>query len=444
MSESPDHTIARIALIEDDPIVGESLQERLQLENYACDWFPTGREALNGIGQHPYQLILSDIRMPDMDGEQLFDALMQQRTELPPFIFITGYGSIEQAVRLLRKGATDYLTKPLDLPELLARLRDLVKHRPPPETDDDGIAPGMRPFFQKIPHLAPHPEVVVLIQGESGVGKEVLARHLHETLTPKQPFEALNCAALPESLAGSELFGHEKGAFTNASRQHAGAFERAGSGVLFLDEIGDMSLELQAQLLRAIQERVIQRIGGEKTIPFQARLICASHQNLQQLVREGRFREDLYYRLNVVQFEIPPLRKRPADILWLGQQFIRANAARIGREPPPAIDDRTRDAMLAYEWPGNVRELKNLIDRACIFCESDSLSPEMLGIAIASPTNNLRSARDEAERERILHALDVNQGHMQKTADMLGISRKTLWGKMKKLSIDKQSFTGSA
>ncbi len=428
----------RIALVEDDPIVGESLQERLQLEGYACDWYPHARDALRGIRERRHRLVLSDIRMPDMDGEAFFEQLQQAEGDSPPVIFITGYGSIEQAVRLLRRGAADYIAKPIDLKALLQRLRELLAQTASPP--DREVAPGMRPFFEQIPRLAPHREAVILIHGESGVGKEVLARHIHDTLSPQGPFEALNCAALPPELAASELFGHEKGAFTGANQQHAGAFERASGGVLFLDEIGDMPPDLQVQLLRVIQERRFQRVGGEHSLSFDGRLVCATHQDLRELVSEGRFREDLYYRLNVVQFDIPPLRKRPADILWLAQQFITENAARVGRNPPPAIDEATRNALLAYPWPGNVRELKNLIDRACIFCDGDRLSPELLGIPAAGPANNLRYTRDEAERERIVQALRLHEGQMTRTAASLGISRKTLWEKMKKLGIDKDGL----
>ncbi len=201
-----------------------------------------------------------------------------------------------------------------------------------------------------------------------------------------------------------------------------------------------MPPDLQVQLLRVIQERRFQRVGGEHSLSFDGRLVCATHQDLRELVSEGRFREDLYYRLNVVQFDIPPLRKRPADILWLAQQFITENAARVGRNPPPAIDEATRNALLAYPWPGNVRELKNLIDRACIFCDGDRLSPELLGIPAAGPANNLRYTRDEAERERIVQALRLHEGQMTRTAASLGISRKTLWEKMKKLGIDKDGL----
>ena len=440
MPQPPAALIALIALIEDDPIVGESLQERLQLEGYDCDWFSDAEAALLGLDKKAYRLILSDIRMPDISGEELYAALQQRLPDLPPVVFITGFGNIEQAVRLLRNGAADYLTKPLDLPTLLTRIRELLAQNAPRRDADRDVAPGMRPFFQQIPRLAPHQDIVVLIQGESGAGKEVLARHIHDVLTPDAPFVAINCAALPDHLAASELFGHVKGAFTGAAHRHAGAFERAGGGVLFLDEIGDMPLDLQAQLLRVIQERSYQRLGGERDLRFEGRMVCATHRDLQQMVRDGAFREDLYYRLNVVQFEIPPLRERPADILWLAEQFIEANASRVGRENPPSIDKRTRGAMLAYDWPGNVRELKNLIDRACIFCEGEALSPELLGITPASPATGLKSTRNEAEREGITKALRLHQGHIQKTADALGISRKTLWDKMKKLGIDKEAL----
>ncbi len=423
-----------IALVEDDPILGETLHERLKLEGFSCDRYACAQDALAGLRRKRYRIILSDIRLPDWNGETLFEAVKRHLTPPPPMVFITGYGSIEQAVRLLHQGAADYLTKPLDLNALLARLRELMALSGEETTADEAVVPGMRPFFQQIPRLAPHHDLVVLIEGESGVGKEVLARQLHQCLEPGTPFVALNCAALPEHLAASELFGHEKGAFTGAVRRYAGAFERTGRGVLFLDEIGDMPLELQSQLLRAIQERRYRRIGGDRELDFQGRLVCATHRNLQELVRQGRFREDLYYRLNVVQFEIPPLRKRPADILWLAQQFIRENTARVGRHPPPVIDERTRNALLAHPWPGNVRELKNRVDRACIFCDGDALSPELLGLPRSGPAD-LKKQRQVAERETILQALRLHDGRIQQTAAALGISRKTLWEKMKKLGI---------
>ena len=427
-------SITDIALVEDDPILGETLHERLELEGFSCDHYGCATDALAGLEEKRYRIILSDIRLPDGSGESLFDAVRRRLTPPPPMVFITGYGSIEQAVRLLHQGAADYLTKPLDLSALLGRLRELLAHTHPAPTADDMVVPGLRPFFQQIPKLAPHRELVVLIQGESGVGKEILARHLHERLEPGTPFVAVNCAALPDQLAASELFGHEKGAFTGALRRHAGAFERAGRGVLFLDEIGDMPLELQSQLLRVIQDRRFRRIGGEQEMAFEGRLVCATHRDLQALVRQERFREDLYYRLNVVQFEIPPLRKRPADILWLAEQFVRENAARVGRHPPPAIDQRTRNALLAHTWPGNVRELKNLIDRACIFCDGDALTPELLGLPEGGP-GGLKKQRQDAERETIRQALRLHDGRIQQTAAALGISRKTLWEKMKKLGI---------
>jgi len=429
-----------IALIEDDLIVGESLKARLDLEGYDCQWFEKPDDALNSVKHHDFSLIICDIRMPGLSGEQFFDSLIEQGCSTS-ILFITGYGTIEQAVRLLHKGASDYLTKPVNISILLDRINELTSQENLQNSRPNLIVPGLRSLFKKIPNLSNFEDTVVLIQGESGVGKEVLARHIHETLCPQQPFEPINCAAIPDELAASELFGHEKGAFTGAYQTHEGAFERAETGVLFLDEIGDMPLNIQVHLLRAIQERTYQRIGGRNSMPFRARLICATHQDLKELVRTGKFREDLYYRLNVVQFDIPPLRERPADILWLAQQFIEKNAKRVHRTTPPIIPKNTQDALLSYDWPGNVRELKNIIDRACIFCDDNQLLPEILGIPTSQATrSNLKSIRHDAERDKIIRALLANEGHMQNTARSLDISRKTLWEKMKKLSIDKHQL----
>ncbi|MDP3036264.1 MAG: sigma-54 dependent transcriptional regulator, partial [Rhodocyclaceae bacterium] len=294
----------RICLIEDDTIMGEALVERLDMEGYACDWFQRGREALAGLLRRRYQLVISDIRLPDISGEDLFSELQKSGQTLPPVLFITGHGAIDQAVRLLKLGAEDYLTKPLDVPLLLEKVSLLSSRATPATTGAPqlGISSAMRRIEAMLPRIAGQARSV-LITGESGVGKEVVARALHAQADPtgSQPFVAVNCGAVSESLMEDELFGHEKGAFTGAIKERKGCFEQAAGGTLFLDEIGDMSLGMQVKLLRAIQERLIVRVGGQRVIPIDIRLICATHRDLRAMVEAGSFREDLYYRIHVVQ-----------------------------------------------------------------------------------------------------------------------------------------------
>lgn len=434
-------TAPHIGLIEDDPVLGESLADRLELEGYRVSLMTTAEQALERLQSTEHHLIISDIRLPDMDGEALFRRLRNLHPALPPVIFITGYGSIDQAVRLLKEGAADFLTKPLDLPRLLDTISRLAS-RPaaPPETGDADISPGMRTFEPLLQRLLSRRETPVLVLGESGVGKEVLAHRLHELANPEAPFVAINCAALPRDLAASELFGHEQGAFTGARNRHPGAFERAGDGTLFLDEIGDMPLDLQTQLLRVVQEREFVRVGGTRAHPVAARLVCATHQDLEKAVVDGTFREDLYYRLNVMQINIPPLNARPADIVWLAERF-RAEFTGASAPHTP-LSEATRQALLAHDWPGNVRELKNTIERACILHGAANPTPDQLDLPqmAASAKSSLRSAREDAEHERIRAALAANNGQMTATAAVLGISRKGLWQKMKRLGIQREDF----
>ncbi|MEW6293155.1 MAG: sigma-54 dependent transcriptional regulator [Pseudomonadota bacterium] len=433
----------QICLIEDDPIMGEALVERLDMEGYACDWFQRGRLAVPGLLHKHYALAISDIRLPDISGEELFVELRQSGQPLPPFLFITGHGAIDQAVRLLKLGAEDYLTKPLDVPKLLDKVRSLST-RERTGTDDNpqlGISSRMRQIEAMLPRLAANARMV-LITGESGVGKEVVARALHAQADPsgKQPFVAVNCGAVSESLMEAELFGHARGAFTGAVKEHKGCFEQADGGTLFLDEIGDMSLPMQVKLLRAIQERAIVRVGGEKPIPVNIRLVCATHRDLKKMVEEGRFREDLYYRIHVVQIDIPPLRERREDILWLSDRFL---AEFSGDGAKRSLDASAEDAMLAADWPGNVRELRHCLERGCILSPAPVLTAATLcgdcAAAQAMPAPTLADHVAASERRRIVEALAANQGRIAETAAQLGISRKNLWEKMKKHEIRAQA-----
>jgi len=429
-----------ICLIEDDPIMGEALVERFDIEGYGCDWLRRGRDALQPLRNKDYALVVSDIRLPDISGEQLYAELLAAGQPLPPFLFITGHGAIDQAVRLLKLGAEDYLSKPLDIPVLMGKVRDLCARAAPPAHSfrQLGISRAMRSIEAMLPRVAANARTV-LITGESGVGKEVVARALHDVASAgkTQPFVAVNCGAISETLMEAELFGHEKGAFTGAVSQRRGCFEQADGGTLLLDEIGDMSLAMQVKLLRAIQERSIMRVGGEKPIPVDIRLICATNRDLKKMVETGGFREDLYYRIHVVQIDVPPLRERQEDILWLAERFLAelSNGGVVRR-----LDAGAKTALLTAPWPGNVRELRHCLERACVlsaapeFSENDLFGVNDGGVSrVAART--LADHVAASERCHIVEALAGNDGRIAETAAQLGISRKNLWEKMKKYDI---------
>ena len=432
-----------ICLIEDDPIMGESLKERLILEGFTVDWCESGAHALERLKRRDYDAVVSDIRLPDIPGDELFRQMVSDpETRMPPTVFITGYGTVESAVDLLKLGAADYLTKPLNPRELVQKLRELCGEHPPVANGREplGLSPAMQRLAAKLPAIARHVETPVLITGESGSGKEVVACRIHDLTDGDQPFVAVNCAAVPENLIEAELFGHEKGAFTGAGRSRKGLFEQADGGLLFLDEIGDMPLPMQAKLLRAIQERVITPVGADEPVSVRFRLVCATNQDLADLVRARRFREDLYYRINVIQLLVPPLRERPEDILWLAERFV-AKHADIYPTERKRLGNSAREALLAHRWPGNVRELKHAVERACIMApgaiiEAPDLFPEDEGGS--KPRDiSLGAAREANERECILRMLESHGWRMAETADALGVSRKTLWQKMKRMDIQR-------
>jgi DNA-binding NtrC family response regulator len=433
----------RIALIEDDPIIGEALSERLDFEGFACDWYRDGKSARRGLGQRRYSVVVSDINLPDISGEQLFSDLLGNGQSLAPFIFITGYGAIDQAVRLLKLGAHDYVTKPFHVGELVAKIRSLCERQQPAANTDAqlGISTGMRHIEGLLPRLAAS-RSAVLISGESGAGKEQVARALHRAGDPdgKTPFVAVNCGAIPENLIESELFGHDKGAFTGADRERRGVFEQADSGSLFLDEIGEMPPSMQVKLLRAIQDRAVVRVGGATPRKVDIRLVCATHHDLKAMVEQGSFREDLYYRIHVIHLEVPPLRERQEDILWLAARFLDERAAR-GEARRTLTADAER-ALTRYPWPGNVRELQHCLERACVLSLSPVLNVESLfGANGSSPLEAdalrqpLSDHLQDCERAYIRKALAECDGRIADTAALLGISRKNLWEKMRKLEM---------
>jgi DNA-binding NtrC family response regulator len=365
--------------------------------------------------------VISDIRLPDANGDRLFEELRARGHVLPPFIFMTGYADLHRAVDLLKLGAADYLTKPFDLDRLLERVAELL----PSPSSATGAEPAPLGISEPMRHI-----------------EEMVARRLH-ALGRGGPFFAVNCAAIPEGLIESELFGHEKGAFTGAGRSHKGVFERARGGTLLLDEIGDMPPPMQARLLRVLQERTITPVGAERCVPVDVHLVCATHQDLDARVAEGRFRQDLLYRINLVHLEIPPLRDRGEDILWLARRFLDQWCANQGR-PRKHLDPEAEQALLAHDWPGNVRDLRHTLERACIFSDGnilslDTLFPAQPGRPIpgAGPCRQtLNAYLRDCERRFIEHCLRTHEGRILETASDLGISRKALWDKMKRLGVE--------
>lgn len=442
-------TTCRICLIEDDEIMGESLTLRFELEGHPCDWHKTGKSALAALRKQAYGVVVSDIALPDISGEDVYLELLESGMKLPPFIFMTGYGGVDQAVRLLKSGAVDYLLKPFEPDLLLGKLKELSACRDVGlgEVDVLGISPAMRSVEDLLPRLA-QSQASVLITGESGAGKERVALKLHRLQGPARPFVAVNCGAFTETLLEAELFGHEKGAFTGAIRAKRGLFEQAEGGTLLLDEIGDMPLAMQVKVLRAIQERRITRVGGDHAIPVDFRLVTATHQDLKARVEQGTFREDLYYRVNVIQIRVPPLRERREDILWLATRFLD-QAAQVGEGRRLALTPAAERALLDHSWPGNVRELKHLLERACVLASGPLISPELLfgnlsAANAAQPLDTLGDYLAGHEREYIQRALASQAWQIQETANLLGISRKNLWEKMKKLDIQRPTSASVA
>jgi DNA-binding NtrC family response regulator len=432
-----------LCLIEDDPIMGESLADRFQLEGFELDWFRTGGEASHALEQRAYDVVVSDIRLPDLSGEDLFTALAARGRRRPPFLFVTAHGSLDRAVALLKQGAADYVTKPFDIAELVAKVRHAAGE--PDSRDDTGEPPGVlgrsraiRALEQQAPRIAARARTV-LVTGESGSGKEVLARHLHQLAFPQEqaPFVAVNCGAIPETLIEAELFGHERGAYTGADRARRGHFEKADGGTLFLDEIAELSPALQVKLLRVLQDRRIRRLGGDAEIAVDLRLLCATHRDLRALVEQGRFREDLYYRIHVVHLRVPPLRDRPEDVLWLAERFLEAHARQQGGERH-VLGVSARAALLGHAWPGNVRELHNRLERACVLTPHEVLTAADLfeDEAATSPLEAALPTLDafvgEAERSYLKAVLARHDGRVGLAAATLGISRKTLWEKCRR------------
>ena len=455
--------VLRILVVDDEASQRELIGGFLRKQGHEVFLAGSGPEGLARVRETRVDLVLSDFKMPGMSGVDLLRGVREVNPEIP-FILLTAYGTVETAVQAMKEGAADYLTKPLDLEELTLRIgrvaeqvrlrsavRELQAHLVERHRLEGIIGEGgrMQEVLALVRRVAPS-DATVLIRGESGTGKELIARALHfNSRRAAEPLITLNCAALPEHLLESELFGHEKGAFTGATAQRRGRFELADRGSIFLDEIGDLSPALQVKLLRVLQERQFERLGGTRTLSVDVRILAATHRDLEQALRDGSFREDLYYRLNVVPIQIPPLRERREDIPALLDHFLRKFAAKNRREVR-GLTAGARDALLRYDYPGNVRELENVVERAVLLARGPVIDLDDLPVALrpgergggeaGSPGVPLPLPELVAslEKQAIRAALEHHDGIQTRAAQELGISERVLRYKMKKYGLQGQ------
>lgn len=443
-----------ILIIDDEKNIREGLGAAFEMEGYEVRLAANGKEGLDLIAKGDIDLVITDLRMDGISGEEV---LRRVTTETPgiPVIVLTGHGSIDAAVDAMRNGAYDFLTKPLNLDRLSMLVKRALERRElslqhtqlkaevsNTHTLDNMIGKSgeMQKVFTLIKKVAPT-KASVLITGESGVGKELVADAIHN-LSPRSAHEMIkvHCAALSETLLESELFGHEKGAYTGAEKMQKGRFELAHESTIFLDEIGEVNASVQVKLLRVLQDHKIIRVGGEKTIDIDVRVIAATNRDMEKEVKEGRFREDLYYRLNVVHIAVPPLRERRDDIPLLLNAFLKEYAKENGKNVT-GIDNRARALLYKYDWPGNIRELRNCIESAVVMCGGNEITPEDLpptvsaSIAAPSITIPVGTTLDDAEKAIICENLAANKGNKSKTADILGIGRKTLHRKLQEYGV---------
>ena len=442
---------ARILVVDDDRAHLTMLTAMLESWGYEVETAQDGSDAVDMVRRKAYDVILTDVRMAEVDG---IEALRRIKAFNPclPVLIMTAYSSVDTAVGALKAGAFDYLHKPLDFDELRSGLERAFAHgglRQEPEGDSAaapagmiGSAPAMRELFAMIRAVAPS-EASVLVLGESGTGKELVAKALHEG-SPRgaRRLVTVNCAALAENLLESELFGHEKGAFTGAQRQRDGLFVQADGGTLFMDEIGEMPVALQAKLLRALQQGEVQRLGSDRPVRVDVRIIAATNRDLQAEVAAGHFREDLYYRLNVIALRVPALRERPEDIPLLARHFLDRFAQR-NRKSFRGFTPRAMDLMLRHDWPGNVRELENAVERAVILAPGDMITERDLPAGLRAdeqgqdaPGHAAGLSLEDAEREAIARTLEQVGHNKSEAARVLGVTRVTLRNKMRKFGLD--------
>ncbi len=445
MSDAP-----TVLLVDDDEALTSTLAEGLRRRGFVCMEASSGEKALEILRRDQVDVVVTDLRMPGMDGNEFCRNAREGHPEVP-VVLLTAFGDYEAAVESVRVGAYDFLSKPVKLDVLTLTVRRAAEHRALREEVrvlrsridvQDGILLGESRAIKSALELIARiddSDSSVLVCGESGTGKELVARALHRRRDEKGgAFVAINCAAMPAPLLESELFGHEKGAFTDARTAHEGLFVKANGGTLFLDEIAEMPLEIQAKLLRALQERVVRPVGGTREVPFSARIISATHRDLELAIEERRFREDLYYRINVIQVDLPPLRARGNDVLLLAQKFLVDFSSRAKKD----IDGFTSEAaarLLSYSWPGNVRELQNAIERAVALADRSLITPRELPQKVqeAKSEGTVRDATEwvsleSLEKKYILDVLKAMGGNRTLAAKTLGLDRTTLWRKLER------------
>ncbi len=440
----------KILVVDDERNIRESIQRLFELEGIDSATATDGRDATARLSEEAFDAVVLDLKMPVMDGQALLEWMRAEGLRTP-VVMISALGDINDAVRALKSGANDYLIKPFDPTELILKVKTVVGGRKREDLIEAGArtaadgqrllgeSPATRAMRQLIEKVAPG-NTTILITGESGTGKEVVAREIH-ALSGRvaEPFVAVNIGGIHETLVESELFGHEKGAFTGADSRKTGLFELAEAGTLFLDEIAEMPLPLQVKLLRVLQERKIRRLGGTRDIPISARIISATNKDIEAMVKDGFFREDLYYRLNVVRIAVAPLRERKEDIPLLAGHFLEKIRARTGR-PGKTLAPDAMDALVSYSYPGNIRELENILERAFITSEGDEIMAADLGLdllkrqAAPAATGALKPMA-EMEREAIVAALAKWNGNRTRAAQELGLSRRTILNKIRQYGL---------
>ncbi|RJQ28704.1 MAG: sigma-54-dependent Fis family transcriptional regulator [Peptococcaceae bacterium] len=449
-----------ILVADDEEGVRQALRDVLEDSGYKVELAANGTQALEKIKELDPRAVLLDIRMPDLDGMRVLEIVRETGAKVP-IILITAYGSTETTIKAMKLGAFDYITKPFNLDELLAavkkavNMQELVSRITSIQDDLDevklnegvmiGQSPKMQAIYKSIGRIVDR-NITVLIRGESGTGKELVARAIHyNSLRREQPFIKINCASIPENLLESELFGHERGSFTGAVARKPGKFELAHRGTIFLDEIGEISLATQAKLLRVLQEKEFERIGGNETIKVDVRIVAATNKNLEQSIQEGTFREDLFFRLNVLEIWMPPLRERKEDLPPLVDYLIKSSNREFGKN----ITGISREAMEIinqYDWPGNIRELKNICERAVLMSAGPVIMPEDIPFSIISRLKEKQWPADlsgmsfkeimaDVERQVILKALNEHNWNRSAAAQALKMNRSTLYAKMKELGI---------
>ncbi|MCK9530316.1 MAG: sigma-54 dependent transcriptional regulator [Gammaproteobacteria bacterium] len=442
--------MTRILIVEDEKVIRSALRRLLERKGYEVTEAGAVDEALvHDIGG--FDLVISDLRLPGAPGTDIIT-----HAQDVPVLIMTSYASVRSAVESMQLGATDYIAKPFDHDELLITVERVLKQRRLARQNEVlkqdlsreypvggmiGHCPAMQEVFARVRKVAPT-DATVLILGESGTGKELVARAVHEASQRSDaPIIAVNCAAIPDGLIESELFGHEKGAFTGAVGSHTGLVEAADGGTLFLDEIGELPLEAQARLLRVLQEGEVRRVGATKSKRVDVRLIAATNRDLKQAVADGQFRSDLYFRLNVMEIPLPALRERGDDILELAHALLAKTCLRLNR-PPAHFAAESLERIRHYNWPGNVREMENVLERAVILAENDLITPELLAITAPAPASDGPDAKLSLD-EYFIKFVREHEGQMTETdlARHLGISRKTLWERRQRLSIPRSKET---